>query len=446
MNQSRKSQTYVFFDTMVFLHCVPVQDMNVPDLLGVDSITLVVPRITIQELDNHKNTHPYRKIRDRSTDRLKTILSCMDSSKRELRSGVRLEFAMARPSSDFEEYGLNMDWQDDELIANVLKYKIDHPTDRVLLISHDVGPKLTATQLGIETSEIPDAWRIPPEDDPLVKENKRLKKEILKLKNAQPELILRLSGMQNDDHHILFEPGRPTETEIPDKAKIIAELRKSYPELHPPVRKESAPAKIPSLAGFMAKTNSGPIPAAEYERYNKELARYFSAYERYLDQLAGFCSQPARTLLLSLEVRNVGYAPAKDVDVYVYFPDGFSLYTKGELPKEPVEPKLPKEPQTATQRLLAHTLKAVEMPKFMPFSQAPFGAKETFSLKRTGSYELREHFDMIKHGYLMKIQPIFLIFESLSKMTSFHFTYEMTAGNLPDKITGQLNVVIQRNE
>lgn len=446
MNQSRESQTYVFFDTMVFLHCVPVQDMNVPEFLGVDSITLVVPRITIQEVDKHKNTHPSRKIRDRATDRLKTIQTCMASSKKELRSGVRLELVMARPSRDFEQHGLNMDWPDDELIANVLKYKMDHSTDRVLLISHDVGPKVTAMQLGIETTEIPKVWRIPPEDDPLVKENKRLKKEILKLKNAQPELILRLSGMQDDDDHILFEIGRPTETEIPDKAKIIAEHRKSYPELHPPVQKGVAPPKLSQIASLIAKPNSGSIPASEYKRYNQELERYFSDYKRYLDRLTYFRSQPARTLCLRLEVRNLGGAPATDVDVYVYFPDGFSLFTEDELPGEPKEPKPPKEPQTATQKILGQTLKGFEVPQFIPSFQPYVGAKKTFSLKRTKSYELREHFDRIKHGYLMNIPPIFLIFDSFGGMTSFHFNYMITVGNLPENITGQLNVVIQKKE
>jgi len=222
MNQTKEARTFVFFDTMVFLHCIPVKEMNLPELLDVGTVTLVIPRITIQELDKHKNTHPSRKIRDRATDRLKTIQACMDTSEKELRFEVRLELTMARPSRDFEQHGLNMDCPDDELIANVLKCKGDHPSDRVVLISHDVGPKLTASQVGIETTEIPDRWRIRPEDDPLVKENKRLRNELLKLQSAQPKLILRLQGMQDDDDHIFFEIGPPAEIEVPDKEKIPA--------------------------------------------------------------------------------------------------------------------------------------------------------------------------------------------------------------------------------
>ena len=430
---------------MIFLHCVPIQQMKVPELLGVGSITLVVPRVTVQELDKHKNTHQSRKIRDRASDSLKMIKSCMDSSEKELWPGVRLEL-VARPPRDLEQQGLNIDWRDDEFVANVLKYKMDHPLDRVVLISHDVGPQITAIQLEIETAEIPESWRIPAEDDPLVKENRRLKNELMKLQNAQPELILRLSEMQDDDEHIDFEIACPTENEIPDKAKIIAELRKSYPEQHPPDQKEAAPAKLPQIGSLMAKTSSGSIPVSEYKRYNQELERYFLNYERYLDRLTDFPSQPGRTLSLHLEVRNLGGAPATDVDVYVHFPDGFSLYTEDELPGKPKEPKAPKEPQTATQKILTQTLKGFERNLFIPSYQPSFGVKKTFSLMQTKSYELREHFDKIKHGYLMRIRPIFLIFDSFDEMTSFNFDYKIAVGNLPENINGQLNVIIRKKE
>ena len=225
MNQSgERKRAYVFFDTMIFIHCLPIEQIDVPKILGEASITLIVPRITIQELDKHKNTHPNRKIKDRATTRLKVIQSCLASSEKEIRPGVGLELLMARPSRDFEEHGLNLDWPDDELIAGVLKCKLDHPSDRVVLVSHDVGPTLTAIQLGIEAMEIPDEWRIPPEEDPLIKENKRLKNEILKLKKAQPNLILRLTEMRDSDKHINFEIEPPSEIQVPDKEKIIAEL------------------------------------------------------------------------------------------------------------------------------------------------------------------------------------------------------------------------------
>ena len=65
---------------------------------------------------------------------------------------------------------------------------------------------------------------------------------------------------------------------------------------------------------------------------------------------------------------------------------------------------------------------------------------------QTKSYELREHFDKIKHGYLMRIRPIFLIFDSFDEMTSFNFDYKIAVGNLPENINGQLNVIIRKKE
>ena len=99
------------------------------------------------------------------------------------------------------------------------------------------------------------------------------------------------------------------------------------------------------------------IPVSEYERYNRELEQYFSNYERYLDRLVDFATQPQRTLILHLEVRNIGGAPAEDVDVYVHFPNGFTLFAKDKVPGEPKEPKPPEKPLTSTQRMLSQANK-----------------------------------------------------------------------------------------
>lgn len=432
-------QTHVFFDTMIFLHCRPIREINLPKLLGVRSVILVIPRVTLHELDKHKNTHTSRNIRDRAAKSLKAIENCSNSESKELRPGVLLQLITARPSFDFKEHGLNLEWPDDQMMASVLAYKQEHPSDRVILISHDVGPKLTARQLGIETVELPDSYRIPPEEDPLVKENRLLKKKLTQLQNAQPNLILRLKEMLDGDEHYTFRLSQPAPIKVPDKNEVISKLRKSFPELHPPV------SKIPPAQFITPMADQLLIPKEEFERYNREREQYFSEYENYLVSLETLRSQPSRTLELILEVRNIGSAPAEDVDVYVDFPDGFSLYTKDNIPVGSKEPEPPSQPRTAFQNLLSQQMRAALRPIPMPSLNATdMLMGDTFSLKKTSSYELREHFDRIKHGYLIPIRPLYLIFDSFETADSFNFRYEITAGNLPKAITGRMNVIVDK--
>lgn len=191
-NHMVTQRTTVFFDTMVFLHCVPIQNIDLVNLLGAKDVKVVIPRITVQELDKHKNTHQSEKIRKRASQRLKDISNWNDESDQsEICHNVTVSLLMNRPKPDSFREGLDKSWADDELIAAILEYTQSNEYERVVLVSHDTGPKLTARQFGIETMEVPDKWRIPPEDDPLMKENKRLKKELLDIQNSRPDRVVR---------------------------------------------------------------------------------------------------------------------------------------------------------------------------------------------------------------------------------------------------------------
>jgi rRNA-processing protein FCF1 len=431
---------YVVFDTMVYLHCQQIQDIDLTILLGVPAVTLVVPRITLQELDKHKNTHQSQKVRDRASERLKTIKSSLFNPSRSLRAGVSIELLNRLPIETAKQHGLSIEWPDDQLIASVLELRERHTHDDVILISHDTGLQLTAMEFGITVMEIPETLRIPPEEDPLVSENKRLRNEILRMHNARPQLIVRLSEMQDTEDHIVFHLAKPQNVEIENRSEVLARLRQSYPPRHPPALKPSPDTEIARLTALLASQRFEQIPESEYERYNKDLERFFAKYEQYLDTLAAYLEP----ITLNLNVRNVGGEPAEDVDIYIHFPDGFALYLEDDLPKEPGEPLPPTEPQTETQKLFSRTLSTLNIPSSFPTLSAV--TKNTFSLKRTtGSYELQQHFERIKHGYLMRIRPIFLVFTSFEKAQSFGFEYEITAGNMPDQVSGKLHVVIEKD-
>ena len=83
-------------------------------------------------------------------------------------------------------------------------------------------------------------------------------------------------------------------------------------------------------------------------------------------------------------------------------------------------------------------------PPAQGFPKAPM-SKSTFKLKRTNSYDLREHTSRIKHGNAFCVQPLQLIFDTYEKAKSFHCDYQLYVANLTEPIVGQLNFIVDRN-
>lgn len=57
---------FVFPDTNTFLHYQNIDQIDWPDVLGCDEVTIVITRIVIRELNRHKDGPTSPKIRERS--------------------------------------------------------------------------------------------------------------------------------------------------------------------------------------------------------------------------------------------------------------------------------------------------------------------------------------------------------------------------------------------
>ncbi|KPJ72399.1 MAG: hypothetical protein AMS14_07805 [Planctomycetes bacterium DG_20] len=66
-DESKVLEMDVFLDTMILLHYRPLDELDLPRIVGTDQVVVVVPRITLRELDRHKNIHTSRRVR-RSVD------------------------------------------------------------------------------------------------------------------------------------------------------------------------------------------------------------------------------------------------------------------------------------------------------------------------------------------------------------------------------------------
>jgi hypothetical protein len=146
---------------------------------------------------------------------------------------------------------------------------------------------------------------------------------------------------------------------------------------------------------------------------------------------------------MKLMLGNRGTAPANDIDIFLYFPDGFELYDKESLPPIPSEPEPPEKPGVSRLGSMVAQLQPAmwnfQMPKVGPTNvSAPL-------IRKTESYEVRIHVGQQKHNLEQPVASLYAIFESYEAARSFGFHYTLVAANLPKPIEGDLHVIVKKN-
>ena len=435
-------QVYLFIDTMIFLHYKAVEEINFSALLDVDKITILIPRITLRELDKQKNIHTQSKIRERAK-RILTKIEEWIKTENPIRPNVNINYYGSIPNIDFEKHGLNQNWNDDFLLATILQYKNDNPTHDVYLISQDSGPRLTAQHLNIPSIELPQNLKLSVRTDPIEVENRELKKTLAKLQSALPQLVVCFSGSEKIDSHACFTLQSPTESIDKEIESKITQLIKNYPKQYLPNSKDKDNRNIFST---FALGHLFPIPSEEYDRYNKEIDNFILQYERYLKVSWEMREAAKRTISFQIDIRNIGTAPADDVDIYFYFPDGFKIATEDDLPPISKEPSPPMKPRSQAQVFAESINRLHDFPHLsIPRPYMPeIGEISSFNLKKTKSYELTDHFKRIKHGDFVHLPELFLTFESFESAKSFSCEYTIRPANLPEPLRGSINFVIKK--
>ncbi len=439
----KSAQIFVFLDTMVYLHCTSIDDIPFPDILDADHVTIVIPRITVQELDKHKNTHPSQNIRDRARRALKLIHSHATGECPPIRQNVNLQYFHGTKTFDYAGHGLDPTWNDDLLLGSIILFKESNSGVKVVLVSYDTGPQLTAHHHSIECIELPSKYQLPTAEDPLLKENRQLKNDLLRLQNISPRLLIGFQDCDDEQAHHDFILTCPNSIPAFDKDILLRKLREAFPPIHPPATPQKAKSSASAYPSLLAGINFDPIPDYEYDRYNSGLESFFTDHIKYLEQLAAYRTRSARTIVVELDIRNSGSAPADDIDLHMHFPDGFDLYTDADLPDEPIEPKPPDKPRSHSQLRMSVLGRSISLPSLASITKPSVAS--SFSLKRTNSYDLKDHFDRLKHGYLIRLKRLHVVFPSYEAASSFRIGYSISAANVPQATNAALDIVIKKS-
>lgn len=350
---ARVADQYLFLDTHIYLHAQPVDQIPWPDVVGVKSIALVVPHVTIRELDRKKRDGRTRRIRSRARKTSIKIVHLVEGDG-VLREGVWLEEYQRLPRVDFGKLDLDEADGDDRLLATILTYKCQHPERHVSLVTNDAVPRLKARRLGIDVRALAEKYMLEPELSELEKELREAKTEAARAKGAQP--ILALTFLGGSDRLIIDAP--PAPPSVDDVARALAAQRRKYS-----LKNRDPVAVVGPRLGVLAPSKD------ELERYKAELPTYLAKWEEW------YRGEVHRKLLealhvgLVLELSNTGRVPANDTWLELFFPPHIRVTEEPEIPDAKPEPRPPAPPKSPIEQL-GRTV--VRIPGVLPSAEEIF--------------------------------------------------------------------------
>lgn len=442
----------IYLDTNIFLHYQPFNQIDWLEVVKAESATIVIPPITIRELNRHKDSHPRPQIKKRAGETIKRLSGFLDLGvTTKITEEVFVSFEDRDPTIDFAAHQLNFNVQDDQLIASILVNRQEAPDEHIVLVTSDLGLALVtkAGRQGISTQKMPENLRIADEPDPNENKVKQLEQQIRELNARIPNLSL---VYEDGEQHATIKLPYPLSIEQSNVEKTIDALKSRFPKrVKKEVKDLSDLAKnAVERASIMASVSvMNMIPQEELERYNNEVEEYILAYRDFITGKLEFENQKRRTVRLDIALANDGTAPAEDIDIYLHFPDGFQLLEEGELPNPPEAPRSPVEPMTEIEKMANSMNRGFQIPTSMLFNPPDFSPSIPSNvsapvIKRVRSYEVHVHVQKIKHNLQEFLDPLFVIFDEYDSAKSFTIDYRILAANIPHEVTGNLHIIIQR--
>ena len=278
---------YVFPDTNLFIQCRPLNELDWSLWPDSSEIHLVVTRPVQREIDGQKNRGNDRVgRRARKTHSLfREVITTESGYKvvRETAPIVRLHLDEPRKPSEELSDVLDYGAADDQLLGYMHAYKKQHPEHQVSLLTHDSGPMMTAKNLDLPFTPIPDTWLRDPEESDMEKENHRLRDEMRRLQ----------SGPQFEV--AFLNPGGDDVREIDGRQRVYAPL--SSAELE---------ALMAALQNRLLRSHSFDLLTTDVYR------EWLGKCEEILANLHKEIQLQERGISFIIGVQNLGTSPGKD--------------------------------------------------------------------------------------------------------------------------------------
>jgi hypothetical protein len=456
---------YLFLDTNVLLHYLPFDQIAWSQIVRAEEVVLVFSPVTLRELNKHKDTHHSRRIRQRAGAVLKKLNQLFRSeSEVQFESGPIALHEDRDANIDYSKYHLSYAVQDDQLMATMIMHREQYGDRRLVLITADEGLILLgkARRQHFEVILLPDNLRIPEEADPVEEELKELKRA--QRGEQVPKLFL---CFQNGDKHMTYTLLPPIAFTPTNWQSELDEIKRQHPKMELPrgvtfeiklgendddtleglrLNEEKFTSSMSAIAHMLG----GYIEPQEVADYNEQLQRFYIHCEQYLQIKWSQNTNLRRTIQLIIELANDGTTPAEDIDVYLDFPDGVTLFDEHPyrvLPRSPKPPSRP-TPRSSMVRLSdsvqipSHILMNLARPADNDWHLDMGSNVSALNIEGT---TVSFHVDRLKHRLHERAKNLYLVFDTYDRAGSFNIAYRILAANVSHEIAGQLHIVIDKS-
>lgn len=444
----------LFLDTNVFLHYQQFDQIDWVKLMNSGAVEIIIPPVTLRELNKNKELHKLSHIRERAQKSLELLDNFFEPNKDvQIRDNLFVRFEDREPNINFELNQLDTIIQDDHLIASILMFRNENPDNTIILVTSDIGLGLLlrakAGRQNIQTYKLEEKFKLQEHTDPAQKKIEELKNEIQNYKNKVPKILLLFKNGEKHNKFVLQEPLKKTSDEYQN---ALNEIKSSFPkrEKFGENSRVEEGENTDNIDLQLLKKYSAinGISQSEYDRYNNELEEFYKNFSDYLYHELEYANLRRRTIRLDIMLSNNGNTPANDIDIVMHFPDGFRLVEEDELPKPPKKPNPPIEPRSLIDMMttsLQPTSLFYDIPGLKDIG--PVGTPtnvSSFDIKKTNSYSVKLHVNIVKHNMNEYFEPLYLIFNSFEDANSFKIEYELFAANIPSPISDFLHVVLKK--
>jgi hypothetical protein len=446
---------FVFPDTNVWIHCRPLDQVDWIPIFGDNDVRFIATDPLVRELDQLKYA---ARTRDRARRALSMIESWANADAPvSVRNGVTGQYWVPREVPNVGSKGLDPAHLDDVLIAYAHDFGVSNPGTRVVILTDDSGPRLTARRVGLGYLSPPESARDAGRSEtPEETELRRLRAENEALKNRQPRILLRIRDGAGDGSRIEVDP--PAE-EFPSKqdyvARAVDEAGKLAPPIAPPVpqpvesRKppRHGPTDLTDPAFDLSQVNSYnlSISEKEYERYTRERDEYLAKVTSRAELNWSILEENRRSVQLDILIANEGSAPAEDIDAMIHVPDGPGVEKElGRVSKPPGPPTKPRTFAESLQDMMRRdfTLRDLGLPLASGLNLARDKPNVSDpNIRRSNSYDVRVHVRRLKQHQSLRLARLVLVFPPALGVQSMSLDYKLNSATLPQPVTGTLHIV-----
>lgn len=412
---------YLFLDTNIYLHYIDVEQINWNKIVEDADITIVVPRITLREIDQHKD-----QSRGKIQKRAKAISAKFAQIFLDEKT-FKYTFALCDEpaASSFDGGKFNIHINDDWFILSALHSNYD--VADIVVISSDTNLLLKAKENGLDFRKMSDEYRLKEELSDEEKEIKALKIELEKYKNRQPKPSV-IFEKEESDKQILK---RPNKRDLEDELSIYMEnLKKEYPYWE-----RGKVCTSSNLFGLNLLVTQEQI-----DKYNAELNDYFEEEEEFQRFLLQKDILDERFRELSFGISNDGNAQTGDMNVFIEFPEHINLYNRDS--KISIDNIAPVKP--TSYGLDRKFLRSMEVENYLrPFGN---GIPQIYCWDTEHPIKKREFkfkYSNLNHGMIRYLDIKDSIYIDIGSCDSFNIRWGIIDSKLIEPIEGILHVIIE---